>query len=692
MGGTVVTTEVRTPTAHGESEALATLHRVFGYDSFRGAQEEVIEHVVAGGDAVVLMPTGGGKSLCYQIPSLVRAGTGVVVSPLIALMQDQVDALRALGVRAGFMNSTQDFDERRVVEAEFLAGELDLIYLAPERLRLDSTLDLLSRGKISVFAIDEAHCVSSWGHDFRPDYLSLSLLGERWPDVPRIALTATATDATHKEITQRLKMPDARHFVASFDRPNIQYRIVPKADPKKQLLSFLREEHAGDAGIVYCLSRKSVEATAEFLSRNGIEAVPYHAGLDSGTRAAHQSRFLREDGLIVVATIAFGMGIDKPDVRFVAHLDLPKSVEGYYQETGRAGRDGSPSTAWMAYGLNDVIQQRKMIQSSEGDEAFRRRAAAHLEAMLALCETAQCRRGQLLAYFGQDPDAAACGNCDTCLTPPETWDGTVAAQKVLSTVVRLQRERGQKFGAVQIVDILMGRRTAKVIQFDHDQLSVFGIGEDLAEGEWRGVVRQLLAQGLLAVEGEYGTLVLTEASGTVLRREREVPLRKEPKKPASSRSGSSSSGRGERKAKAAAVELPESLQPAFEALRAWRAEQAREQGVPAYVIFHDATLREIATVWPTSVGQLGEISGVGEKKLATYGEGVIGVLAGLGEAPGAGSGAVPAATAAPATASASASASVRGSVPAPARAAGDGDPGADYWPEMDAEPEPEDWI
>jgi ATP-dependent DNA helicase RecQ len=687
MGGTVVTTEVRTPATHGESEALATLHRVFGYDSFRGAQEEVIEHVVAGGDAVVLMPTGGGKSLCYQIPALVRPGTGVVVSPLIALMQDQVDALRALGVRAGFMNSTQDFDERRVVEAEFLAGELDLIYLAPERLRLDSTLDLLSRGKISVFAIDEAHCVSSWGHDFRPDYLSLSLLGERWPDVPRIALTATATDATHQEITQRLKMPDARHFVASFDRPNIQYRIVPKADPKKQLLSFLREEHAGDAGIVYCLSRKSVDTTAEFLSRNGIEAVPYHAGLDSGTRAAHQSRFLREDGLIVVATIAFGMGIDKPDVRFVAHLDLPKSVEGYYQETGRAGRDGMPSTAWMAYGLNDVIQQRKMIQSSEGDEAFRRRAASHLEAMLALCETAQCRRGQLLAYFGQDPDAAGCGNCDTCLTPPETWDGTVAAQKVLSTVVRLQRERGQKFGALQIVDILMGRRSAKVIQFDHDQLSVFGIGQDLAEGEWRGVVRQLLAQGLLAVEGEYGTLVLTEASGTVLRREREVPLRKEPKKPAgSSRSGSSSSGRGERKAKAAAVELPESLQPAFEALRAWRAEQAREQGVPAYVIFHDATLREIATVWPTSVGQLGEISGVGEKKLATYGEGVIGVLAGLGEAPAPAP--APAAVQVPARVSARAQASAS----APGRAAKDVDPGADYWPEMDAEPEPEDWM
>ncbi|MFF2198990.1 DNA helicase RecQ [Streptomyces sp. NPDC058145] len=656
-----------------DSEALATLHRVFGYETFRGEQEAVIEHVVAGGDAVVLMPTGGGKSLCYQIPSLVRPGTGVVVSPLIALMQDQVDALRALGVRAGFINSTQDFDERRVVEAEFLAGELDLLYLAPERLRVDATLNLLSRGKISVFAIDEAHCVSQWGHDFRPDYLALSLLGERWPDVPRIALTATATDATHQEITQRLGMPAARHFVASFDRPNIQYRIVPKADPKKQLLAFLREEHPGDAGIVYCLSRNSVERTAEFLSANGIEAVPYHAGLDAGTRAAHQSRFLREEGLVVVATIAFGMGIDKPDVRFVAHLDLPKSVEGYYQETGRAGRDGLPSTAWMAYGLNDVIQQRKLIQSGEGDEAFRRRAAAHLDAMLALCETVQCRRGQLLVYFGQEPSAAGCGNCDTCLTPPETWDGTVAAQKVLSTVVRLQRERGQKFGAVQIVDILVGKRTGKVIQFDHDQLSVFGIGEDLTDGEWRGVIRQLLAQGLLAVEGEYGTLVLTEVSGSVLRREREVPLRKEPKKPAASRAGSSS-GRGERKAKAAAAELPGELVPAFEALRAWRAEQAREQGVPAYVIFHDATLREIVTCWPGSVRELGTVGGVGEKKLATYGEGVLEVLNSLA---GPGSAGAPATAGAPSTAGAS---------PVAAEAP------EDDWAEHAQEPEPDDWM
>ncbi|MFF4959032.1 DNA helicase RecQ [Streptomyces sp. NPDC001222] len=670
MDGTAVMTEAGVmPAPSDGSEARATLHRIFGYESFRGEQEAIIEHVVAGGDAVVLMPTGGGKSLCYQIPALVRPGTGVVVSPLIALMQDQVDALRALGVRAGFVNSTQDLDERRVVEAEFLAGELDLLYLAPERLRLESTLDLLSRGKISVFAIDEAHCVSQWGHDFRPDYLSLSLLGERWPDVPRIALTATATHATHQEITQRLNMPSARHFVASFDRPNIQYRIVPKADPKKQLLSFLREEHPGEAGIVYCLSRNSVEKTAEFLTRNGIDAVPYHAGLDAGVRAANQSRFLREDGLVVVATIAFGMGIDKPDVRFVAHLDLPKSVEGYYQETGRAGRDGLPSTAWMAYGLNDVIQQRKLIQSGEGDEVFRRRAQAHLDAMLALCETARCRRGQLLAYFGQNPDAGdGCGNCDTCLTPPETWDGTVAAQKVLSTVWRLDRERRQKFGAVQIVDILLGRRTAKVIQFDHDQLSVFGIGEELTEGEWRGVVRQLLAQGLLAVEGEYGTLVLTEPSGSVLRREREVPLRKEPARPAAARS---SSPKSERRPKAAAELSPELL-PVFEALRSWRAAQAKEQGVPAYVIFHDATLREIAAVRPTTVAELGTIGGVGEKKLATYGEGVLGVLASL-DGPAAG-GAAPTAEAA------------RASEGTPA------DDWPDAEPDLEPQPEPDDWM
>ncbi|MEV4739966.1 DNA helicase RecQ [Streptomyces sp. NPDC049555] len=615
------------PIQHGDSDALRCLRRVFGYDAFRGEQEAIVEHVVAGGDALVLMPTGGGKSLCYQIPALVRPGVGIVVSPLIALMQDQVDALRALGVRAGFLNSTQDADERRMVEAEFLAGELDLLYLAPERLRVDATLRLLDRGKISLFAIDEAHCVAQWGHDFRPDYLALSALHERWPDVPRIALTATATDATRREIATRLKLDDARHFVASFDRPNIQYRIVPKTEPKKQLLELLRAEHAGDAGVVYCMSRKGVEDTAAFLAQHGIDALPYHAGLDAATRAEHQARFLREDGIVMVATIAFGMGIDKPDVRFVAHLDLPKSVEGYYQETGRAGRDGLPSTAWLAYGLQDVVQQRKLIDGSEGDDAHRRRLAAHLDAMLALCETVECRRGRLLEYFGQEPEATTCGNCDTCLTPPVTWDGTIAAQKFLSAVFRLARERRQKFGAGQIIDILLGKKTAKVIQHDHDALTVFGIGTELSVAEWRAVVRQLLAQGLLAVEGEYGTLVLTEASGDVLGQRRQVPMRREPEKPGRS-AKSSSTGGGGGKRSAAVVELPEQAVPVFEALRAWRAATAREQGVPAYVIFHDATLREIATAVPGSLEELSGVSGVGENKLAKYGDSLLEVLAG----------------------------------------------------------------
>jgi ATP-dependent DNA helicase RecQ len=599
------------------------LRRVFGYDRFRGDQAEIIDHVIAGGDALVLMPTGGGKSLCYQVPALVRDGVGVVVSPLIALMQDQVDALRALGVRAGFVNSTQDPDERRMVEAEFLAGELDLLYLAPERLRGESTLKLLDRGRIALFAIDEAHCVAQWGHDFRPDYLALSQLHERWPDVPRIALTATATRATHAEIASRLNLEGARHFVVSFDRPNIQYRIVPKDDPRRQLLHLIRAEHPGDAGIVYCLSRRSVEQTAEFLVGQGIPALPYHAGLDAPTRAANQARFLREDGVVMVATIAFGMGIDKPDVRFVAHLDLPKSVEGYYQETGRAGRDGLASTAWLAYGLADVVQQRKMIDDSPGDLAHRRRLAQHLDAMLALCETVECRRVRLLNYFGQP--AEPCGNCDTCLEPPESWDGTVAAQKVLSAVFRLDRERRQKFGAGHVVDILRGKRTARVEQFGHDSLTVFGVGADLSEGDWRAVVRQLLAQGLLAVEGTYQTLVLTEASRTVLRGERPVILRREPpkRKPARTRA----TAPGAAGAPGVPAELSAEAARVFERLRAWRAGVAKEQGVPAYVIFHDATLREIATRMPTSVDELGTISGIGETKLARYGPGVLEVLA-----------------------------------------------------------------
>ncbi|ACZ31108.1 ATP-dependent DNA helicase RecQ [Xylanimonas cellulosilytica DSM 15894] len=602
--------------------ALDVLRRVFGYDAFRGEQAAVIDTVVGGGDALVLMPTGGGKSLCYQIPALVREGTGVVVSPLIALMQDQVDALAALGVRAAFLNSTLSFEARRDVERALVAGELDLLYLAPEALRNRTTLDLLDQARIALFAIDEAHCVSQWGHDFRPDYLELSMLHQRWPTVPRIALTATATAATRTEIATRLDLAGARHFVSSFDRPNITYRIVPKDRPDKQLLELLRTEHGhadgrGDAGIVYCLSRASVEKTAAMLVQNGIEALPYHAGLPAGVRAANQSRFLREDGVVMVATIAFGMGIDKPDVRFVAHLDLPKSVEGYYQETGRAGRDGLPSTAWLAYGLADVVQQRRLIETSEGDPAHRRNLAQHLNAMLALCETVECRRAQLLAYFGQE-HPGACGACDTCVAPPEAWDGTVAAQKVLSTVLRLARERGQSFGVGQVIDILLGRDTEKVRRFRHQDLTVFGVGTDLAEPEWRAVVRQLLAQGLLTVEGVHGTLVLTEASGEVLAGRREVRMRHEPERPA----------RTARARKTAVVEdLAEADTALFEALRTWRAGEAKAQGKPAYIVFGDATLRGIATARPGTPGELAAVSGVGETKLERYGEAVLAVVA-----------------------------------------------------------------
>ena len=594
------------------------LHRVFGYEEFRGEQERIISHVIAGDDALVLMPTGGGKSLCYQIPALVRPGTGVVVSPLIALMQDQVQALRQLGITADFLNSTQDPGTRHVVEQQFRAGELDLLYLAPERLRTDATLKLLDGGRISVFAIDEAHCVSQWGHDFRPDYLELQVLHERWPDVPRIALTATATQATREEIAIRLKLAGAKMFVASFDRPNIAYRVVAKNDPKRQLLSFLRAEHRGDAGIVYCLSRDSTERVAAFLTDNGIPALPYHAGLDAGTRAEHQARFLREEGLVIVATIAFGMGIDKPDVRFVAHLDMPRSVEGYYQETGRAGRDGQPATAWLAYGLADVVQQRRLIDGSDGDLAHRRRLNTQLDAMLALCETTECRRTQLLAYFSER--ALACSNCDTCLSPPQVWDGTVPAQKLLSTVVRLERERDQRFGAGQVIDILLGRKTDKVTdrRNRHDELSVFGIGADLIEAQWRGVVRQLLAQGLLAVQGEYQTLALTEASGEVLRGQRPVMLRRDAPAPKPARSAKTP--------RKEADEPPAYDETVFERLRAWRGRCAKEQGVPAYVVFHDATLRQIAAVGPATLGELAQISGVGEAKLGKYGEQLLQVL------------------------------------------------------------------
>jgi ATP-dependent DNA helicase RecQ len=602
---------------------IEALRTVYGYDAFRGEQSAIIEHVAAGGDAVVLMPTGGGKSLCYQVPSLLREGTGVVVSPLIALMHDQVDALVRNGVRAGYLNSSQSPAERALVERAYLAGELDLLYVAPERLGSEQTKRFLERGTIALFAIDEAHCVAQWGHDFRPDYLALAELAERWPEVPRIALTATATEATHREITERLSLRDARHFVSSFDRPNIQYRIAPKLDVRRQLLDFVKTE-GRDAdgtpvsGIVYALSRASTEKHASFLASNGIDAMPYHAGLDAGLRRRTQERFLREEGVVVVATIAFGMGIDKPDVRFVAHVDLPKSVEGYYQETGRAGRDGLPATAWLAYGLQDVVQQRRMIDESPGDLAHRRRLAAHLDAMLALCETVQCRRQNLLAYFGEE--SRPCGNCDTCLEPPESWDGTVASQKLMSTIVRLQRERGQRFGAGHLVDILRGKRTARVEQYGHDGLATWAIGDDLSEAQWRGVVRQLLAQGLLQSVGEYGVLALTEASAEVLAGGRPVAFRREPERPVRA-------SRSTRAATPATADLGPADAALFEALRAWRAGEAREQGVPAYIVFGDATLRAVAVAKPTGLVDLHGIPGIGAKKLEAYGDALVRVVA-----------------------------------------------------------------
>ena len=618
--------------------ALEALHTVFGYDEFRGDQAEIVEQVISGGDAVVLMPTGGGKSITYQVPALVREGTGLVISPLIALMHDQVDALRANGVKAAYLNSTQSLDERREVEQAYVAGELDLIYVAPERLSSPATTSLLQRGTLSVIAIDEAHCVSQWGHDFRPDYLALGDLGERFPGVPRMALTATATRETHKELTERLRLDGAdgraaaKHFVASFDRPNIQYRIVPKVDPRKQLVAFIRSQPSGSVGIVYALSRKSVEQTASYLVAQGFDALPYHAGLPAEVRAANQSRFLREDGVVMVATIAFGMGIDKPDVRFVAHIDLPKSVEGYYQETGRAGRDGEPSIAWMAYGLGDVVQQRRLIDQSPGDRTFKMRMGQHLDAMLALCETVECRRQNLLEYFGQTLSQTrslsetggagrveGCGNCDTCLEPADTFDGLVPAQKLLSTVVRLKRERNQAFGAGHLIDILRGASTERIRQQGHEQIATYGIGADLSDQDWRSVIRQLLARGILVAQGDYGTLAPGEPAAGVLRGETPVPLRKDT-------IGRPASAPRARKASAADA-LDAGDRPLFEALRAWRAETAREQGVPAYIVFGDATLRALAEHRPASLADLDGITGIGAKKREAYGEGVLAVIA-----------------------------------------------------------------
>ncbi|MFO1414893.1 MAG: DNA helicase RecQ [Burkholderiales bacterium] len=591
--------------------ALAVLHDTFGYAAFRGAQAEIVAHVAGGGDALVLMPTGGGKSLCYQVPSLLRAGTGIVVSPLIALMQDQVAALTQAGVRAAVLNSTLDLAQVRAVEKSLLAGELDLLYVAPERLLMPRCLELLQRARLALFAIDEAHCVSQWGHDFRPEYLALSVLHERFPGVPRIALTATADPQTREEIVARLALQDARVFVSSFDRPNIRYTIVDKASPREQLLRFIRDEHAGDAGIVYCLSRRKVDETAEWLVAHGVNALPYHAGMDHAARSEHQDRFQREDGVVVVATIAFGMGIDKPDVRFVAHLDLPKSVEGYYQETGRAGRDGLPADAWMAYGLADVVQQGKLIEASEADDTFKRVSRAKLDALLGLCETAGCRRVRLLAYFGEA--SAPCGNCDTCLAPPQTWDATDAARKALSAIYRT----GQRFGSRHVIDVLRGHANERVAKWNHEALSVFGIGADLDEAAWQSVFRQLVALGYIEVDhGAYGALKLAAAARPVLKGEERVEMRR-----VVPPAGRAKRDRGRANGALSGADL--SL---LDALKAWRLGEARAQGVPAFVILHDSTLAELAQRRPGTLAELAEVSGFGARKLERYGAAVLAVV------------------------------------------------------------------
>ena len=585
------------------------LHRIFGHADFRGPQQAIIEHITAGGDALVLMPTGGGKSLCYQVPALLRPGVGVVISPLIALMQDQVEALRQVGVRAEFLNSTLDAESAARVERALLAGELDLLYVAPERLLTPRFLSLLDRASVALFAIDEAHCVSQWGHDFRREYRELTVLHERWPQVPRIALTATADPPTQREIAERLQLDQAQWFVSSFDRPNIRYNVVQKDNGKRQLLEFL-DAHRGEAGIVYCLSRRKVDQTAEMLAELGYKALPYHAGLDAEVRAANQRRFLREDGVVMVATIAFGMGIDKPDVRFVAHMDLPKSLEGYYQETGRAGRDGEPAEAWLCYGLGDMVLLKQMIEQSEAGEERKQLERRKLDQLLGYCESMQCRRQVLLAGFGETYPRP-CGNCDNCLQPAASWDATLAAQKALSCVYRT----GQRFGAVHLIDVLRGSEGERIQQFGHDKLSTYGIGKDLDAKAWRGVFRQLVATGLLEVDAEaFGGLRLTDSSRAVLTGKQAVVLRKElPGKKTRER---------DRGPRTGVSVQPQDL-PLFGALRDLRAQLAREQNVPAYVIFHDSTLRNIAEQRPGSLGELAQVGGIGGTKLERYGPQVL---------------------------------------------------------------------
>ncbi|WP_298447110.1 DNA helicase RecQ [uncultured Marinobacter sp.] len=605
------------PTTSGRSPEQV-LHEVFGYESFRPLQGDIIHEVVSGGDALVLMPTGGGKSLCYQVPALVRSGTAIVISPLIALMQDQVAALRELGVKAAFLNSTMDFEQARATEYALSTGELDLLYCAPERLIQPRTLQLLHDASISLFAIDEAHCVSQWGHDFRSDYLQLAVLANEFPAIPRIALTATADERTRKEIAERLSLTEGRHFISGFDRPNIQYRIAPKVNANKQLLDFIKAEHEADCGIVYCLSRNKVDATAKLLAQKGYTALPYHAGLPANDRARNQERFLREDGVIIVATIAFGMGIDKPDVRFVAHLDLPKSLEAYYQETGRAGRDGKPSTAWMVYGLQDVIKLRQMLEASQGNDHFKRIERQKLDAMLGLCEVTKCRRQVLLNYFGDELDTP-CGNCDTCLNPPATWDGTVAVQKALSCVFRT----GQRFGVTHLIDVLRGSENERVLQLGHHQVSTYGIGAEFSVSEWKSVFRQLVANGHLRTDPDgYGALQLTEECRPLLKGEHKVELRKDPvvKKSSSRSSGGRTGG---------PVKDQVTDHVGWDALRACRKELADKQGVPPYVIFHDTTLFDMLERKPQTLDELAGVSGVGAAKLEKYGEIFLAAIASL---------------------------------------------------------------